>query len=232
MTKKKASDKPKTVTIAAEFLGRTLVEKCIEEMKALPKAWQSMSEAGQRAVLDRVKATVEEAVKAAIRTLQAEDWPTCKVHIKSMNIKEGASLTVGVEGDSMHQVLDYVGQGAIIVLSNPMAYLESMEAIKPEADQKQLDLEAARAPHHTKKATTKKPPSAAKRSPYDEALKLVTESKNCAVSNLQRELKMSYAKASALLVQLESAGVVSAKKGDGTRELITKKRTTKKKSAK
>jgi S-DNA-T family DNA segregation ATPase FtsK/SpoIIIE len=55
---------------------------------------------------------------------------------------------------------------------------------------------------------------------YDEALKVVTESRRASISLVQRRLKIGYNRAARIMEDMEAAGVVSTMDGNGTREVL------------
>lgn len=55
---------------------------------------------------------------------------------------------------------------------------------------------------------------------YDEALKIVTESRRASISLVQRRLKIGYNRAARLMEEMESSGVVSTMDSNGSREVL------------
>ncbi len=55
---------------------------------------------------------------------------------------------------------------------------------------------------------------------YDEALKVVTESRRASISLVQRKLKIGYNRAARIMEDMEAAGVVSTMDTNGTREVL------------
>lgn len=55
---------------------------------------------------------------------------------------------------------------------------------------------------------------------YDEAVKVVTESRRASISHVQRRLKVGYNRAARLIEHMESEGIVSAMQSNGSREVI------------
>lgn len=55
---------------------------------------------------------------------------------------------------------------------------------------------------------------------YDEALKIVTESRRASISLVQRRLKIGYNRAARIMEDMEAAGVVTVMDSNGTREVL------------
>ncbi len=55
---------------------------------------------------------------------------------------------------------------------------------------------------------------------YDQAVKIVTESRRASISGVQRRLKIGYNRAARLIEEMESAGIVSAPEHNGNRTVI------------
>lgn len=55
---------------------------------------------------------------------------------------------------------------------------------------------------------------------YDEALKIVTETRRASISLVQRRLRIGYNRAATIMESMEAAGVVSTMDGNGTREVL------------
>jgi S-DNA-T family DNA segregation ATPase FtsK/SpoIIIE len=55
---------------------------------------------------------------------------------------------------------------------------------------------------------------------YDDALRLVTESRKASVSGVQRRLRIGYNRAARLVEAMERAGVVGALQPNGSREVL------------
>jgi len=55
---------------------------------------------------------------------------------------------------------------------------------------------------------------------YDEALRIVTESRRASISGVQRRLRIGYNRAARLIEEMERAGVVGPLQSNGSREVI------------
>ncbi|MCC7219483.1 MAG: cell division protein FtsK, partial [Candidatus Contendobacter sp.] len=55
---------------------------------------------------------------------------------------------------------------------------------------------------------------------YDEAVRIVTESRRASVSGVQRRLRIGYNRAARLVETMENAGVVGRVQSNGSREVL------------
>ncbi|MBT4837484.1 MAG: cell division protein FtsK [Methylococcales bacterium] len=55
---------------------------------------------------------------------------------------------------------------------------------------------------------------------YDQAVKIVTESRRASISGVQRRLKIGYNRAARLIEEMEAAGIVSSPESNGQREVL------------
>jgi S-DNA-T family DNA segregation ATPase FtsK/SpoIIIE len=55
---------------------------------------------------------------------------------------------------------------------------------------------------------------------YDQAVRIVTETRRASVSGVQRRLKIGYNRAARMVETMEQAGLVSALQSNGSREVL------------
>ena len=55
---------------------------------------------------------------------------------------------------------------------------------------------------------------------YDEALRIVTESRRASISGVQRRLRIGYNRAARLIEQMEQQGIVGPLQRNGSREVL------------
>ena len=55
---------------------------------------------------------------------------------------------------------------------------------------------------------------------YDQAVRIVTETRRASISGIQRRLKIGYNRAARMIEAMEAAGIVSPAEGNGTREVL------------
>jgi S-DNA-T family DNA segregation ATPase FtsK/SpoIIIE len=55
---------------------------------------------------------------------------------------------------------------------------------------------------------------------YDEAVRIVTETRKASISYVQRRLKIGYNRAARMIEEMENSGVVSETQSNGSREVL------------
>ncbi|OGT16814.1 MAG: cell division protein FtsK, partial [Gammaproteobacteria bacterium RIFCSPHIGHO2_02_FULL_38_33] len=68
--------------------------------------------------------------------------------------------------------------------------------------------------------TTQNPPEGEMDPLYDQAVRIVTETRRASISNVQRRLKIGYNRAARILEDMERAGIVSEMQTNGNREVL------------
>lgn len=210
---------------ATEHLGLSLLEKCLEEMKAMPHVWQKMTEAQQHQVLERLKLTIEEAATTSIAALRANGSEFVPVHIDQLNVKKDTKLTLSVSKCS-HELIDHVSSPAILVLESPKSYLESMSKIKADADQTSLDIgdDNSGKVGEVIELDDKQLDQALEQGDhdplYEQAVKFVRFSKKTNISSLQRGQHIGYNRAARLIEAMEQNGVLSEPDKNGQRTIL------------
>lgn len=207
--------------LAAEHLGKSMLEKCLEEMKAMPHVWQKMTEAQQREVLERLRATITTTVGVAIHTLRSAGAEFVPVHVDQLTAKKDMKLTLSVT-DKKHHILEHVNKGAILILEDPDLYLKKMEEVTADPDQPELEIGDENSVKTGTVVDLKSKNNDTDSDPlYSHAIEYVESNKNLTISALQRHLRIGYNRAARLLETMELDGIVSACKANGMRVLLT-----------
>ncbi|MFO1881018.1 hypothetical protein QOT71_22565 [Pseudomonas aeruginosa] len=81
------------VSLAAETLGRDLLQALLQEVRVLPDVWPKLTEKKQADVIDRLRSTVERTVKYAVKLISAGERPAIGGILESVAIKEGIKAT-------------------------------------------------------------------------------------------------------------------------------------------
>jgi ribosome modulation factor len=157
MTKKKATavpEAPKARTtdekrqdllgMTAETCGLTVLQVCLQEMKLMPDVWPKLSEAKQNAVIDRLRATVANAITMAVHTIASDGRITVIAGLEGVAIKDEIKATFVVsrrnEADALQGLYDSHKKVCLLVVATPEVYKQGMDDVKGESDQRAMDL--------------------------------------------------------------------------------------------
>lgn len=120
-----------------ESAGVTLLDALINEIRQLPKPWQQTSEAEQQVVIDRLRRSVENAVRSLVGTIAAARFARIPATIDSVTFKDGVKavlkLSKGYSGT--YELAENTGGQALVVLASHQQFVDGIERIKADADQ-------------------------------------------------------------------------------------------------
>lgn len=137
-------EQPATVvSLAAETLGRDLLQALLQEVRVLPDVWPKLTEKKQADVIDRLRSTVERTVKYAVKLISAGERPAIGGILESVAIKEGIKATFKVsQFDPLrHDLIDRAGKVCMLVVADAEEYLQGMDTVAPDPDQSALALD-------------------------------------------------------------------------------------------
>ncbi|EMI4895570.1 DNA translocase FtsK, partial [Pseudomonas aeruginosa] len=137
-------EQPATVvSLAAETLGRDLLQALLQEVRVLPDVWPKLTEKKQADVIDRLRSTVERTVKYAVKLISAGERPAIGGILESVAIKEGIKATFKVsQFDPLrHDLIDRAGKVCMLVVADAEEYLQGMDTVVPDPDQSALALD-------------------------------------------------------------------------------------------
>ncbi|HBP4954962.1 DNA translocase FtsK [Pseudomonas aeruginosa] len=209
-------EQPATVvSLAAETLGRDLLQALLQEVRVLPDVWPKLTEKKQADVIDRLRSTVERTVKYAVKLISAGERPAIGGILESVAIKEGIKATFKVsQFDPLrHDLIDRAGKVCMLVVADAEEYLQGMDTVVPDPDQSALALDESDDGDDAGGTGAQDPL-------YLEAVSHVIDTRRISISGLQRYLKIGYNRAARIVEEMEAAGVVSAPNSNGEREVI------------
>lgn len=131
---------------AIDRMGGELLKALVDEVRTAPAQWSKLTETQQAMLIARLRATVFAETEKALFLLAKGQREAARVKIESLTVKDGAKCVLQVGGDSAHDVLDYVGQAAVLVMCNPEQYFTAKVDVAAEKDQADLPLGDAAAP--------------------------------------------------------------------------------------
>lgn len=133
---------PHFLHMAAETMGKSLLEGLIQEIRIMPDCWQKLSQAKQTDVIERLQKQVTQAVGRAVYMIEAADRKTAYGKLESVAVKDQvkAVLVIDTHSPCKHDLMDAVRQNCLIILGGADDYLDGVDQVKGEPDQNPLDL--------------------------------------------------------------------------------------------
>jgi ribosomal protein S25 len=217
----------KPVELASELMGYTLVEAMRDCIASHAIAYKNMSQVQQDSCIQQMTEAVKEAIDLAIQTIASAGTRTVRMDLTSVAVGKKlkvAGVVAGTE-EYKHDLIDLANdQGTAIVILNERDYLQGLDGIQGEKDQRDLPIDsdaepegkpakagkdkAPRVSSPTSAATlankaTELPPKL-----LQDARDFITNQQVCTVSGIQNGLKIGAVKATAVLEQMAAEGLV------------------------
>lgn len=238
----------KPVELAHELMGYTLIEAMRDASASQSVAFSKMSEVQQDSCIQQWTAATKEAIDLAIQVIASAGTRTVRMDLTSVAVGKKlkvAGVVAGTE-EYKHDLIDLANdQGTAIVILNERDYLQGLDGIHGEKDQKALALDdsapadkAAKKPRNSAKTggetsageLAKKPAEPPQRlielppKLMEDARAFLANQQNCKRDALQNHLKIGALKADAVLAQLEVEGLVQfvGDEKSGSYEMIRK----------
>jgi hypothetical protein len=130
----------KPVIAAQASLGKDLLIAMVEAIrKTSPAAWSSMAQEQQQDVIDGLAHRIQVHVVQAVSTLAQAEHIVIEAHVDSVTFKDGVKATLtAMKGDGAHQLADAQGSSVLVVITDATKYLETMDQVRGDADQRSL----------------------------------------------------------------------------------------------
>lgn len=213
--------------IAHELLGHDLLKAMVTAISKPAVAFSKMSEQQQQGVIEDLTKELVPAISTAIGIIVSQNSHAVRMKLTKLATGPSLQLTGKLDKtqDHIHELMDLASdQSDVLVILHERDYLQGLDAIQGEKDQKDLPLDDSK-PDGTKKpraAKKKDEPKPIELPPglIDQAEEFVRKFQNTAVAGLQNHLKINFDKGQALLAALEERGVVTAEDEQGNRQLI------------
>lgn len=142
MTEEKGAYYINGVEFRVNELAGILVARMVEEFKAMPDVWQKLGQVKQGEVLSRLRDFAEEYVVQAVTTIASDDRPTLQATLDQVVVKDGlkAVLHMPKNSEDRHELIDAQGKDVLVVVVDHQQYTQGTSKVKPEKDQKELDM--------------------------------------------------------------------------------------------
>lgn len=134
-----------TISVVLENIAGDLLSALVDEVRILPDVWPKIPEVEQGEIIDRLRARVTHNVREAVYAIAADGRITVAADLESITFKDGCKVTlrVGKNSGGKHDLIDAVGRAVLVVLANPEDYMGGLGEVRPDPDQRALDLQKA-----------------------------------------------------------------------------------------
>lgn len=220
--------------LAKELLGHDLLKAMVTSISKPAVAFSKMSEQQQESVIEDLKKEMLPAIATAIEVICSQNTHTIRMKLKKMAVGKDYQITGQVDKtqDFIHELMDKThDQSDVLIILHERDYVQGLDAIQGEKNQKDLPLDGddkpkAKAKRGTGTGTAKAAGEIAAKvielpsALIDQAEAFVRNIQTATHAGVQNQFKIGFEKAEALLQALEDRGVITEKDKDGNRALV------------
>lgn len=214
--------------LAEELMAHDLLELMLDQMKSHAVAFKNMSEIQQDSAIATMQEGLKDAIKTAMAIISSGATKTVRMSLKGVAAGKKLKITgeVSASEEFKHELIDAAtDQADVLVILNERDFLQGLDAIHGEKQQKALPLEeAATAPATAEKSsavakTTKGKASnvadiasavAFKPADLDKAKAFVTQYRTPTTAGVQNALSCGFNKAESILAELARQDMIIA----------------------
>lgn len=225
--------------IAKELLGHDLLKAMVTAISKPAVAFSKMTEQQQEAVIEDLKTELLPAIATAIGVIVSQNTHTVRMKLKKMAVGTNYQITGQVDKtqDFIHELMDKThDQSDVLIVLHERDYVQGLDAIQGEKDQKALPLDGDKTdkPAKAKRSGAKTAGEiAAQVAPkkeielpptlIDQAQEFVRNAQTATTAGIQNQFKCNFDKGEAILAALELRGIVTAPDEKGNRDLVRPK---------
>lgn len=126
--------------VAAEHMGKSLMDLVLQEVRSQQDVWQKLSEAKQREAIERINRGVKYAVAGAVNTIATHGHIALMATVEGIALKDKIKLTVIVDKgnvtESLHNLYESGAESRCqILLTSAEPYVGGMDEVYAEPDQ-------------------------------------------------------------------------------------------------
>src|SRR5690606_3091212 len=136
-----AEDLPEEPERPVAELGAALLEMIVGELDKLSGTWKQLSKLQQDRTIESLRGRVRAEIMKADAALRSGEYEARPVDVKKMTVADGIKVELALTVEAGRAVLDRVGRRAMLVICDPEQYLDRIEEIEGEEDQRSLGLE-------------------------------------------------------------------------------------------
>ena len=222
--------------VAKELLAHDLLQSMVTSIGGHAVAFNKMSQQQQDAVIHDMQRDLVAAIDMGVRVIASQNTRTVRMKLKNVAIGKKWKIVGEAEGDEefLHELADRTqDQSDVLVVLYERDYIQGLDAIQGEKDQKPLPLEEEK-PAKAKRSGAKAAGEiAAQVAPkkeielpptlIDQAQEFVRNAQTATTAGIQNQFKCNFDKGEAILAALEQRGIVTAPDDKGNRDLVRPK---------
>jgi DNA segregation ATPase FtsK/SpoIIIE-like protein len=225
--------------VAKELLAHDLLQSMVTSIGGHAVAFNKMSQQQQDAVIHDMQRDLTAAIDMGIRIIASQNTRTVRMKLKSVAIGKKWKIVGEAEGDEefLHELADRTqDQSDVLVVLYERDYIQGLDAIQGEKDQKALPLDGDKSekPAKGKRGAAKAAGDiAAQVAPkkeielpptlIDQAQEFVRNAQTATTAGIQNQFKCNFDKGEAILAALELRGIVTPADDKGNRDLVRPK---------
>jgi DNA segregation ATPase FtsK/SpoIIIE-like protein len=225
--------------VAKELLAHDLLQSMVTSIGGHAVAFNKMSQQQQDAVIHDMQRDLTAAIDMGIRIIASQNTRTVRMKLKSVAIGKKWKIVGEAEGDEefLHELADRTqDQSDVLVVLYERDYIQGLDAIQGEKDQKALPLDGDKSdkPAKAKRSGAKAAGDiAAQVAPkkeielpptlIDQAQEFVRNAQTATTAGIQNQFKCNFDKGEAILAALELRGIVTPADDKGNRDLVRPK---------
>ena len=225
--------------VAKELLAHDLLQSMVTSIGGHAVAFNKMSQQQQDAVIHDMQRDLTAAIDMGVRIIASQNTRTVRMKLKSVAIGKKWKIVGEAEGDEefLHELADRTqDQSDVLVVLYERDYIQGLDAIQGEKDQKALPLDGDKSekPAKGKRGAAKAAGDiAAQVAPkkeielpptlIDQAQEFVRNAQTATTAGIQNQFKCNFDKGEAILAALELRGIVTPADDKGNRDLVRPK---------
>jgi hypothetical protein len=225
--------------VAKELLAHDLLQSMVTSIGGHAVAFNKMSQQQQDAVIHDMQRDLVAAIDMGVRVIASQNTRTVRMKLKSVAIGKKWKIVGEAEGDEefLHELADRTqDQSDVLVVLYERDYIQGLDAIQGEKDQKALPLDGdktdkpAKANRSGAKAAGEIAAQVAPKKEIelpptliDQAQEFVRNAQTATTAGIQNQFKCNFDKGEAILAALELRGIVTAPDDKGNRDLVRPK---------
>lgn len=225
--------------VAKELLAHDLLQSMVTSIGGHAVAFNKMSQQQQDAVIHDMQRDLVAAIDMGVRVIASQNTRTVRMKLKNVAIGKKWKIVGEAEGDEefLHELADRTqDQSDVLVVLYERDYIQGLDAIQGEKDQKALPLDGDKAdkPAKAKRSGAKAAGEIASQvapkkeielppTLIDQAQEFVRNAQTATTAGIQNQFKCNFDKGEAILAALELRGIVTALDDKGNRDLVRPK---------